>query len=149
MIILRPATAADQARIVAHIRAAQINPIALKWQHFVLALDETTGALAGTAQIKTHRDGSRELASVAVSPQWRGQGVARCLIEHLLAQNTGTLFLTCRSSLGPLYAKFGFQAVGESEVTPYFRRLMKVVGVLRPLMRRAGPDTLLVMKRDG
>jgi N-acetylglutamate synthase-like GNAT family acetyltransferase len=150
MITLRPATSADQARIVAHIRAAQINPLDLKWQHFTLAEDDASGMLVGTGQIKTHGDGSRELASIAVAPAWQGQGVARRLIEHLLAQNTGTLFLTCRSPLGPLYAKFGFRAVGESEMTPYFRRLMKVARVLRPLMSRGGTSiTLLVMKRDG
>lgn len=148
MIILRPATRADQARIVAHIRAARINPLALKWSHFVLAVDEASGALVGTGQIKSHGDGSRELASIAVAPEWQGQGVARRIIEHLVAQNPGPLYLTCRSTLEPLYAKFGFRAVDPSQLPPYFRRLVKIAKVLRPLMRRDGPVTLLVMKRD-
>ena len=148
MIVLRPATAADQARIVAHIRAAQINPLALNWQHFTLAVDQASGALVGTGQIKTHFDGSRELASLAVAPEWQGQGVARRLIEHLLRENPGTLYLTCRSTLEPLYARFGFSPIGPDEMTPYFRRLFKVVRVLRPLIRRGGRVTLSVMKRD-
>ncbi len=147
MIILRPATAADQKCIETMIHAAGINPMALQWQHFTLAVDDASGEIVGTAQIKMHRDGSRELASLAVVPQWQGRGLARRLIEHLLAVTPGTLYLTCRSSLGGLYAKFGFRAVGEGEMTPYFRRLSKVVAVLRPLMRRQ--DTLLVMRRDG
>jgi amino-acid N-acetyltransferase len=147
MITLRPAMAADQKRIVAIIRAAQINPIDLKWLHFTLAVDDVSGEIVGSAQIKTHGDGSRELASLAVVPRWQGQGLARRLIEHLLAQNSGTLYLTCRSSLGELYAKFGFRAIGENEMTPYFRRLSKIARVLRPFMRRS--DMLLVMRRDG
>ena len=146
MIVLRPATAADQKCIAAIIHAAQINPLALKWSHFVLAVEEASGEIVGTAQIKTHRDGSRELASLAVVPQWQGRGLARRLIEYWLARTSGTLYLTCRSSLGGLYTKFGFRAVGPSETTPYFRRLLKVAAVLRPLMRRQ--DTLLVMRRD-
>lgn len=147
MIILRPATPADQKCIEYVIHAAQINPIDLKWQHFTLAVDDVSGETVGTVQIKRHRDGSRELASLAVIPEWRGQGLARRLIEYRLARTPGTLYLTCRSSLGGLYAKFGFRPIREEEMTPYFRRLSKIVGVLRPLMRRQ--DTLLVMRRDG
>ncbi len=147
MIILRPAEAADQKRIVAIIRAAQINPLDLKWPHFVVAVDDASGEIVGTAQVKTHRDGSRELASLAVVPQWQGRGLARRLIEYLLTNTPGTLYLTCRSSLGGLYAKFGFRVIDESEMTPYFRRLSKLAARLRPLMRRS--DTLLVMRRDG
>ena len=90
MIILRPATAADQPCIEAVIHAAQINPLDLKWQHFTLAVDDASGETVGTVQIKTHSDGSRELASLAVIPEWRGQGLARRLIEYRLA---GTFYV--------------------------------------------------------
>ena len=147
MIVLRPATAADQKCIVAIIRAAQINPIDLKWPRFTLAVDEASGEIVGTIQVKPHGDGSREMASLAVLPGWRGRGLARQLIEHVLAQTPGTLYLTCRSSLGSLYSKFGFRAVGKNGMTPYFRRLSWLGAVLRPLLRRQ--DVLLVMRRDG
>jgi N-acetylglutamate synthase-like GNAT family acetyltransferase len=149
MVTLRPATAADQKSIVAHIQAAQINPLDTKWPHFVVAIDEASSRLVGTGQIKVHRDGSRELASLAVAPEWQGRGVARQIMEHLLAQNPGLLFLTCRSSLEPFYEKFGFRAIGPGEMPPYFKRVSKIFRVLRPLLRRGSPDTLLVMKRDG
>ena len=147
MIILRPATAADQKCIVAIIRAARINPFDLKWPHFTLAVDDASGEIVGTIQIKLHGDGSRELASLAVVAQWQGKGLARRLIEDLLARTPGTLYLTCRSSLGGLYTKFGFRPLGQSEMTPYFRRLSKIAAAFRPLMVRG--DTLLVMRRDG
>ena len=147
MITLRPAVAGDQDEIVAIIRAAQINPMDLKWQNFVVAVDSGLNRIAATGQIKTHGDHSRELASIAVAPEYRQQGLARRVIEHLLAENSGTLFLTCRSSLGPLYEKFSFRAINENEMTPYFRRLKKIAGTFMLLAHTS--DSLLVMRRDG
>jgi N-acetylglutamate synthase-like GNAT family acetyltransferase len=147
MITFRPAAASDQERIVEIIRAAQINPMDLKWPNFVVAEDDTTRQIVATGQIKTHGDKSRELASIAVIPEYRGQGLARRIIEHLLAENTGVLYLTCRSVLGPLYEKFGFRAVLPAGMTPYFRRLSKVAATFMFLARTG--ETLLVMKRDG
>jgi len=147
MIALRPAVAGDQERIVQIIRAAHINPMDLKWQNFVVAEDAAAREIVATGQIKTHGDKSRELASIAVIPDHQGQGLARRMIEYLLAENSGVLHLTCRSALGPLYEKFGFRAIGQSEMTPYFRRLSKVAATFM-FLARAG-ETLLVMKRDG
>ena len=146
-IILRPAIAADQKPIVAMVREANINPMDLKWPNFVVAVDEATGAIAGTGQVKTHRDGSRELASIVTAPEYRRHGIAHQIIERLLALNPGTLYLTCQSSLGPFYEEFGFRTVGEEEWTPYFRRLKRIAGVFE-LLSRDGL-TLLVMKREG
>src|SRR5713101_3830853 len=95
MITVRLATAADQKTIKAIIRAVQINPIDLKWQNFVLAVDEDGGAIVGTAQIKRHGDGSHELASIATIPDYRRRGIAHQLINHLIAQHQDVLYLTC------------------------------------------------------
>lgn len=146
MVTLRNATEADQARITAVIREARINPMDLKWENFVVAVDEATGEIVGTGQIKTHRDSSRELASIAVVPEYQGRGLARQIIEHLLAQTAGTLYLTCRSPMGPMYEKFGFREIGVDEMTPYFRRLKKIAGVFNLLTR---DEYLMVMKREG
>ena len=54
MITLRPAAAADQPRIVAIIREADINPMDLKWKNFVLAVDDAMGEIVGMGQIKIH-----------------------------------------------------------------------------------------------
>lgn len=144
-IELRSASAGDAQAIRALIRSAQINPVGLDWRRFTLAVDGS-GRLVGCGQIKPHRDGSRELASIAVVPEWRGRGVARALIEHLLETHPGTLYLTCRASLGSLYARFGFQVVDESEMPTYFRWVSRAVR----LMRRLGlaGEGLLVMGRQ-
>ncbi|HEX9090031.1 MAG TPA: GNAT family N-acetyltransferase, partial [Anaerolineales bacterium] len=73
---LRPAMADDAPAIRQIISAVHINPLSLDWQRFVIATDGQ-GRLVGCGQVKTHRDGSLELASVAVQPEWRGRGIAR------------------------------------------------------------------------
>jgi N-acetylglutamate synthase-like GNAT family acetyltransferase len=141
---LRPATAEDAADIKALIRQSGINPMGLDWPRFVLAVD-AQDEMIGCVQLKPHHDGSVELASLAVASQWRGRGLARVLIEHMLAQHPGRLYLMCRAGLGSLYEKFGFQSLEIEEMPPYFRRIARLVdflGVLRPTS-----EGLLVMRR--
>jgi len=104
---LQAATLAQQDEIKALIRAARINPLGLDWRRFVVVPDGN-GRVIGCGQIKPHRDGSWELASVVVAPTWRGQGVARAVIEHLLTGSPRPLWLTCVSPLVPFYTRFGF-----------------------------------------
>lgn len=143
-IDLRPATAKDAASIRALIIKVRINPTGLDWRRFVLAVTNTDETI-GCGQIKSHRDGSFELASIAVTPTWRGKGVGRSIIEHLLAAHAGTLYLMCQSSVGPFYEKFGFETIQEEHMPRYFRRVSKLAG-LAELLRKQG-ETLLVMQR--
>ena len=131
MIVVRPATAADQKTIKAIIRAVQINPMDLKWPNFVLAIDQDSGAIVGTAQIKQHGDGSRELASIGTLPSHRKRGIAHQLINHLLASHQGTLYLTCLDTMEKFYEQFGFRSITTSEMTPYFRRLMRLAATFQ------------------
>jgi amino-acid N-acetyltransferase len=144
MVSIRPATAADAATIRSLVYAARINPTGLEWQRFVVAISPD-GEVIGCGQVKPHRDGSRELASIVVAPEWRGNGTARLIIEHLIANNPGSLYLTCRAVLGPFYEKFGFRAVGEAEMTPYFRKLSRLARLIGFVGRESGG--LLVMLR--
>lgn len=106
-----------------------INPTALNWRRFLVALDER-GELIGCGQVKPHADGTHELASIAVEPEWRGRGVARALIEALLAKHPGELYLMCQSSLEPLYTKFGFLKIERAQMPTFFRRVSKLAGIL-------------------
>lgn len=129
-ILFRPATAADQATITAFIRAAGINPMSLKWPNFLLAVDAATGEVVGTGQIKTHGDGSRELASIATKPAYQGRGIAGAIIRQLIAkdtaESTAPLYLTCRSPMEPFYLRFGFRTLAVDEMPPYFRRIKRL-----------------------
>jgi amino-acid N-acetyltransferase len=142
---LRPATQADASTIRKIIHEARINPMSLDWRRFILATD-SAGRVIACGQVKVHGDGSQELASIAVLPEWRGKGIARQIIEFLLEQHPGRLYLTCQSQLGALYEKFGFQRIQPGEMTPYFKRLSRIVSMVNKLFRLH--ESMLVMRRN-
>ena len=141
---IRAATAVDQPQIKALVRAVRINPIGLRWQRFVVAVDDA-GHLIGCGQIKHHRDGSRELASIAVQKEWRKQGVARALIEALVQTQNGPLWLTCMNPLVPFYKRFGFIEVTAADaMPPYFRLAVRFFRLYQRLMRIPGYLAVMV-----
>jgi N-acetylglutamate synthase-like GNAT family acetyltransferase len=141
---IRPAVSQDHAAIRALIRAVKINPLGIDWARFLIAVDGGN-RLVGCGQVKLHRDGSRELASIAVTPAWRGQGVAHALIKRLVASHDQPLYLTCRSHLGDFYKRFGFQVIQPAEMPAYFRRVFRLAELLARFSR--GKSGLLVMRR--
>ena len=116
---IRRAAAADQAAITRLVRAARINPLGLHWARFVVA--EAGGLVVGTGQIKLHPGGSRELASIAVTPGRQGEGLARAIIRALQRDAGPPLYLTCASHLGGFYPRFGFRLLHPAEMPPVFR----------------------------
>ncbi len=142
---LRQADSTDAGTIRQIISQARINPTGLAWQRFILAVDQQ-GKTIACGQLKPHGDGTLELASIAVIPEWRGKGVARAVIEHLLEKHPGRLYLTCRAELGPMYQKFGFEVVNPAEMPSYFKRLSGIVNLWTRLTHQA--DKLLVMRRN-
>jgi N-acetylglutamate synthase-like GNAT family acetyltransferase len=144
--LIRPAKKEEFQAIRDLIFEVQINPMGLAWQRFLVAVT-AEGELVGCGQVKPHRDGSREVASIAVRPQFRGRGAARAILEALLARETRRpLYLMCRSQLEPFYNKFGFRAVSINEMTPYFRRIFHLVGLFRG--GRSSEDRLSIMRLD-
>ncbi len=141
---LRPALATDQTTIERIIRAAHINPMDLRWERFVVS--EEDGQVIGTGQVKTHGDGSREIASIAVIPDFQHRGVASAIIRELLARERGTVYLFCRASLESFYERFGFHRIGPDEMSPYFRRMHKLANALGVFVRDQVP--VIVMKRS-
>jgi N-acetylglutamate synthase-like GNAT family acetyltransferase len=143
---IRPALHGDYPRIRALIYAVKINPMNLDWRRFFVAVSPE-GDLVGCGQVKPHRDGSLELASIAVADAWRGRGIARDIIQALLLAHPGELYLTCRSRFAPFYEKFGFQVIGEAQLPPYFRKISRLARVFSS----SGliPGDLLVMRRAG
>ena len=140
---LRPATESDFPEIRALIRQVRINPTGLDWRRFTVA-DNGSRQMIACAQLKPVAGGLTELASLAVRPGYRHLGIARSLIEHLLADAPRPIYLTCRSSLGKMYEKFGFQTLETEDMPAYYRRLQKLAGIFMGLTRRN--ETLLVMK---
>jgi N-acetylglutamate synthase-like GNAT family acetyltransferase len=145
MYTLRHARASDDPTIRALIHAVGINPMALDWQRFLVAINVDDHVI-GTGQVKPHRDGTRELASIAVDPCCRDQGIAHAIIDRLLVENPRPLYLTCRSSLQGFYMQFGFQVIqNPARLPPYFRHMDTLGKTMQRLHFFKEP--LLVMKR--
>jgi N-acetylglutamate synthase-like GNAT family acetyltransferase len=140
---LRPARELEFRVIKDLIHLTGINPMGLDWKRFIVAVNDKDQVL-GIGQIKPHGEVVLELASIAVYPEYRGQGIAGAIIEHLLKDSPRPLYLTCISSLGPLYEKFGFREISRDEMPRYFQRISKLANVLFAFANR--DDHLLVMK---
>ena len=140
---LRPARELEFRVIKDLIHLTGINPMGLDWKRFIVAVNDQDQVL-GIGQIKPHGEEVLELASIAVYPEYRSQGIAGAIIEHLLKDSPRPLYLTCISSLGPLYEKFGFRELSRDEMPRYFQRISKLANVLFTFANR--DDHLLVMK---
>ncbi len=147
MYALRRAERGDARAIRRLIYSERLNPLGLDWRRFWLAVDGN-GDMIGCGQVKTHRDGSRELASIAVRAEWRRRGVASALIRQLLAEHPPPLYLTCRAELVGFYARFGFAiAENPSQLPAYFRRIAQISRRLRRMTHRKLNVQILVLPK--
>lgn len=143
MIHIRKAAAADRSVINTMVREERLNPLGLDWQRFLLAV-APSGKVAGCVQVKLHGDGTRELASLLVKSEYRGSGLARQLIETVLAGQEPPLYLMCRSSLEPFYARFGFHSLSVEDMPGYYRRIFNFFACIKFLTRRS--ENLSIMR---
>jgi N-acetylglutamate synthase-like GNAT family acetyltransferase len=142
---LRKSVREDSSAIRKLVISANLNPTGLDWGRFVVA-QSSSGQVIGCVQIKPHRDGSQELASLVVVEDWKGKGVARALIEDAIENHDGWLYLMCRSGLGELYQRFGFEVLDHDAMPLYFQRVSKLARGFHQLTKIG--EGLLVMGRD-
>ena len=138
-ITIRKATQADQKAIQSIVRAAHINPTGLDWRRFFVADED--GRIVATGQVKPHWDGSRELASIATVQNRQKLGLAGRIINTLLEQEPGPIYLTCRAQLETFYPRFGFHTAGAGELPTMFRLLLPFVRLGNGrIMKRDAPQ---------
>lgn len=142
---IRPALENESTQIKDLIHMVGINPMGLDWKRFLVAV-EGSGRVIGCGQIKPHGADILELASIAVPEEFRGRGIARRIIEVLLAQNPRPLYLMCVEHNGPMYEKFGFRTVGYDQMPKYFRRIVNLFGAAKLIHKT--DEGLLVMKLE-
>lgn len=140
-IVFRHAAEQDQAAIRALVHSERLNPTGIKWPNFVVAA--VGGRIVGAAQIRKHSDGSRELGSLVVARERRGQGIASRMIDALLADEREPIWLITPQSLAKVYARWGFEQIEASAAPVKVRfnyrmgRLACAISFLRQLpMRR-------------
>ena len=142
---VRPALESESTQIKDLINLVGINPTGLDWKRFIVAVNDREQVIA-CGQIKPHGADIRELASIAVHPEYRGQGIARAVIEKLLRENPKPIYLMCMSHNGPMYEKFGFQVIAEKQMPRYFARIKKLFNIA-DVFRKSGEE-LFVMKLE-
>lgn len=142
---IRPALESESTQIKDLINLVGINPTGLDWKRFIVAMNDREQVIA-CGQIKPHGADIRELASIAVNPEYRGHGIARAVIETLLRENPKPLYLMCMSHNGPMYEKFGFQVIAEKQMPRYFARIKKLFNIA-DVFRKSGEE-LFVMKLE-
>jgi amino-acid N-acetyltransferase len=119
-IAIRPARQEDQETIISCIRQAKLNPRNLHWQNFLVA--ENEGKIVGIRQVKVYSQGTREVASGFVLPQYRRQGISAQLMKAPLARETGPLYTMVNEKRSSYYEQFGFRRVEVSQLPSDFRR---------------------------
>ena len=108
-VSIRPAVEADQPTIVSLIRQAKINTRKLHWEHFLIA--EENNQIVGLRQVKVHKQGTREVASGFVLPEYQHRGISAQLMNTILSREKGTLYLMCAKRWKKYYEQFGFRDI--------------------------------------
>ena len=147
-ITIRPARQEDQETIVSYIQQAKINPRNLHWQNFLVA--EENGKAIGIRQVKVHEQGTREVASGFVLPEYRRQGISARLMKEILDRENGTLYLMCRDMRAPYYEQFGFRQADVSQLPADFHKEYRIGRIVTSLMSLFRKDKVRIipMRRD-
>ena len=142
---IRPALESESDQIKALINLIGINPTGLDWKRFIVAVN-AEGRVISCGQLKPHGADVLELASIGTLPEYRGQGIARAVIEELLRESPRPLHLMCIAHNGPMYEKFGFHIIEFKDMPRYFQRIKKLFDVTDAFRRSS--EELLVMKLE-
>jgi len=147
-IMIRPAVEADQPTITSLIREARLNPRNLHWSHFLVA--EEDGKIVGLRQVKIHRNGTREVASGLVIPEYQHQGISARLMHEILARENSPLYLMCNEKWVQYYEQFGFKRVALRELPTDFAREYRIGKTITGIISLFVSEKLNIvpMKRD-
>ena len=96
------------------VRRARLNPAGLHWEQFVVG--ERDGRAVGVAQLRRHRDGTKELASLVVEPGAREHGIATQMVDALLADETAAVYALIDRRFADHFARWGFRQAGPGEL---------------------------------
>lgn len=119
----------------------------MHWQRFVVA--QAGDGVAGFGQVKILGDGTPELASLAVLPEYQNRGAGGCIVWTLIARTPGPLYLRCAAHNEAYYQRFGFRTLAPAEMPRSLLRMYTAVNAVLPLINRVlgSHERLLVMGR--
>ena len=140
--VIREARLDDEAVIKRLVRAANLDPLSLHWENFLVA--ESAGRIVGVGQVKPFPN-ARELGSLVVLPSHRGRGIGSAIVRALIARESGDIYLLCRHPLESYYAQFGFHRAGFRETRGVvqakllFAQIFRLFGARVIAMKRENP----------
>lgn len=112
--VLRPAWASDIWSIRKLVLTAKLDPTQLRWSQFRVI--ESEGRLVACGQLRTF-PGAQELGSLVVAPACRSRGLGTYLLQHLIQEASGPLYLECLGRrLVTFYTQCGFVPVSWREL---------------------------------
>ncbi|MFO7925657.1 MAG: GNAT family N-acetyltransferase [Halobacteriota archaeon] len=118
---VRDAKNRDEAWLLEHIEAMDLDETAFRSRDYVIAVDEASNTRAGFGRIRVHKVGDREvceLTSIGVLDGWERQGVGAHVIERLIdgAEAEGFDRVYSLTSAHEYLGEFGFEGVPEAEL---------------------------------
>ena len=111
-----PALPKDMEQIEKLVASVGGDQDRIETDHFVVARD-TNQQIIGCARLKPYPR-FVELASLAVSDEWRNCGIGRKIVSRLLQQHQGPIYLVCEDHLVECFREFGFNLIPTSEMLP-------------------------------
>jgi N-acetylglutamate synthase-like GNAT family acetyltransferase len=147
-INIRPAGPGDQQTILSLIHQAKLNPRNLHWEHFLVA--EENGKIVGVRQVKVHAQGTREVASGFVLPEYRNQGISALLMNELLVREHGPLYSMIDQKWLRYYEQFGFRQVAADQLPSDFHQEYRIGRIITSLISVFRKDKLQIipLKRE-
>ena len=144
---IRPATPGDQPMIRAMVRAERLNPADLRWSNFFVAAGKPD--VIGAAQLRRHPDGSRELGSLVVDKRARGRGIAKRLIDALLASEPGPVWTVTVETFADTFRRWGFEKIDPPSAPVGVRRNYRIGSLVRlvSILLRRPMGRLVILER--
>lgn len=105
----------DLAPISALLHGTNGDDFNLILQDLIVAKDGDE--VVGCIRIKALEDGTRELASLVVAPDYRKKGIGRSLVSNVLETcNFRPIYLLCSEENAPFYAISGFAEIEPADL---------------------------------
>ncbi|MCI0555408.1 MAG: hypothetical protein L0287_31065 [Anaerolineae bacterium] len=80
----------------------------------------------GIRQVKVYEQGTREVASGFVLPEYQHREISTQLMNEILVRENGPLYLMCRDKWAFYYEGFGFRHIAVNRLPADFRKEYRI-----------------------
>jgi GNAT superfamily N-acetyltransferase len=97
--------------------------------------------------MRKHSDGSRELGQLVVSKEVRGRGIAAQMIDALLAQEPGPIWMVTAHAFAAVCKRWGFRPIEPPSAPVEVRRNYRMSSLARVFRMRRPMRPLVILER--